>query len=332
MPGNDAGAKRAQAIKKIDTMPAIPVALSETTKMQEKRPPGSQRIASAPAITQSDFYNVVRGEGNVAQKPMAEDEITKNYTRGVSPRRERAGKNPDGIAPADPYYSKRQHLLSHQLDNRDMVKNMGWNLSNDPRPDGKGISIIVYHWTGSSQAQDAYNEFENFKCKITDKKTGKSADALNNGAHYLILPDGKVQELAPPTTVVNGAKYFNEIAINVEIVAQDEAHITPAQKLAASRLGAHLMEVYPGIKYVAGHCELYVKSLAFSGLLGKDRNAKLKDLKNIGKPDPGEGTMRDIRAGILSINPRLAMITTRAEQEKLLAYSQPGIAGTRFKQ
>ena len=69
--------------------------------------------------------------------------------------------------------------------------------------------------------------------------------------------------------MVNGAKYFNEIAINVEIVAQDEAHITPAQKLAASRLGAHLMEEYPGIKYVAGHCELYDKNLAFAGLLGK---------------------------------------------------------------
>jgi len=324
--------------RKIDTVPTIPAAISETTKTGAGRQPIPPRIAGATNISQNDFYKIVRGDDETALTPMADNEIIKNHTRGVSQRREQLLKTRNGFGKyvsIDQDYAARQRLLANQLDNKDMVRNMGFDWAGEPRPNGKGISMIVFHWTGSDRAQDAYNEFEDFKCKVKDKKTGETVDAVNNGAHYLILPDGKVQELAPPANVVNGAKYYNEIAINVEIVARDEAHITPQQKLAASRLGAYLMEKYSCIKYVAGHCELYNKNLAFVDLLGKNRDAKIKDLKNIGKPDPGEGTMKDIRKGIADISPHLAMVTTRAEQAKMLAYnqqSQSGNTGPRLKQ
>jgi len=180
---------------------------------------------------------------------------------------------------------------------REFLSNMGEDKAGYPRigRDGKlcGVRLIVVHYTGTKTKKPALYTFESGI--VTDGETGERN--IGTGAHFLIDENGKAIQLAPLGAIVMHAKGFNLPSIGIEIAAEGESHITPAQVAAAASLCEKLMSEHPEISYVAGHCELTDRKKPYHDLFHVRPSGSSKHNPE-GKPDPGVGVMGRIRAVI----------------------------------
>ena len=116
------------------------------------------------------------------------------------------------------------------------------------------IQRIFVHCTAGSQKQtlkDLLNEFKN---------KGWS----NPGYHYVVFPNGKVEQLLGEDKVSNGVQGYNSTSINVAYVGGiDEKgracdNRTDAQKLALGNLLLELKKKYPNA-HIMGHRDIWGK-------------------------------------------------------------------------
>ena len=337
-----------------DSSPQQPALPSETTNFASEttamaRASGAKNAAVAGArMNENDFTGIIRKD----LQPI----ITKKYTDGVSKARPQPLNDYGGsvIFNDSRNYSRRQEYLAAHLSKygsnpiaKKFLANMGEWVSiksdlnephgylNDPRPNGEGVSMIVFHTSGTDAEESSYNTFKSYSkdYSVTGKdgsrvakKGGRAEEkaevGLNVGAHYIIHKDGKIDELAPVSQIVMGALGYNLVSINVEIVATDGGSVTLEQKEAGARLSAYLMEKYPRINYVAGHFELYDKGKPYVDLFIPNGDLTIAKLRDIGKSDPGESVIGSIRSQITKINPALALITTKKDAHVALLASR----------
>ena len=118
----------------------------------------------------------------------------------------------------------------------------------------RDIRRIFVHCTAGSQKQTLKNLLDEFKRK------GWSAP----GYHYVVFPNGKVEQLLDESKVSNGVQGYNSTSINVAYVGGiDERgracdNRTEAQKLSLGDLLTTLKRKYPNA-HIMGHRDIWGK-------------------------------------------------------------------------
>ena len=121
----------------------------------------------------------------------------------------------------------------------------------------RDIKRIFVHCTAGSQKQTKNDLLREFKAK------GWSAP----GYHYVVFPDGKVEQLLAEDKVSNGVQGYNSTAINVAYVGGIGANgratdnRTDAQKIALEKLLQTLKIKYPNA-HIMGHRDIWGKNPA----------------------------------------------------------------------
>lgn len=119
----------------------------------------------------------------------------------------------------------------------------------------RDIRRIFVHCTAGSQKQtlkDLSNEFKNKGWK-------------NPGYHYVVFPNGKVEQLLPESEVSNGVQGYNSTSINVSYVGginkQGGAvdNRTDEQKESLLTLLTQLKKKYPNA-HIMGHRDIWGKN------------------------------------------------------------------------
>lgn len=119
----------------------------------------------------------------------------------------------------------------------------------------RDIRRIFIHCTAGSQKQTNDDLLREFKAK------GWSAP----GYHYVVFPDGKVEQLLAEDKVSNGVQGYNSTAINVAYVGGIDNkgaavdNRTDSQKDALSKLVQSLKLKYPNA-HVLGHRDIWGKN------------------------------------------------------------------------
>lgn len=118
----------------------------------------------------------------------------------------------------------------------------------------RDIRRIFVHCTAGSQKQtknDLLKEFKNKGWK-------------NPGYHYVVFPDGKIEQLLDENEVSNGVQGYNSTSINISYVGgidrQGRAvdNRTEAQKMALIELLTRLKNKYPNA-HIMGHRDIWGK-------------------------------------------------------------------------
>ena len=118
----------------------------------------------------------------------------------------------------------------------------------------RDIRKIFVHCTAGSQKQtknDLLKEFKNKGWK-------------NPGYHYVVFPDGKIEQLLDENEVSNGVQGYNSTSINIAYVGgidrQGRAvdNRTEAQKMAFTELLTRLKNKYPNA-HIMGHRDIWGK-------------------------------------------------------------------------
>ena len=118
----------------------------------------------------------------------------------------------------------------------------------------RDIQRIFIHCTAGSQKQTLKDLLNEFKAK------GWS----NPGYHYVVFPNGKVEQLLSEDKVSNGVQGYNSTSINVAYVGginqygKPEDNRTDAQKLALGNLLKELKTRYPNA-HIMGHRDIWGK-------------------------------------------------------------------------
>lgn len=118
----------------------------------------------------------------------------------------------------------------------------------------RDIRRIFVHCTAGSQKQTKNDLLREFKAK------GWS----NPGYHYVVFPDGKIEQLLPEDKVSNGVQGYNSTSINVAYVGGIDSrgkavdNRTDAQKTALRGLLQSLQSRYPNA-HIMGHRDIWGK-------------------------------------------------------------------------
>jgi hypothetical protein len=303
----------------LDTTPQEPVIARETTKIGTMRPLRVVELRNYKApkgLGAHDFYKIL-GKNEPPK-------IVLQYTQGVSNVR----STPELIS-NDPNFSARQNLLRRHIGgykNKNLAKKLLDNMDEKgvPRPNGEGISLIVFHCTEAYDTSDPKHPVpakdQTRWALASFNEYGDYENGLNLGAHFLIKEDGTILQLAPIETLTMHAMGFNLTTIGVEIAASSGDAVNAKQVEAAALLSAYLMKKYREIKYVAGHFELYDESKPYAALFEPNGDLTLEEVRKERKPDPGKETIEKIRSEIVSNG--IALVTTKEEQ-RLLATRRP---------
>ena len=121
----------------------------------------------------------------------------------------------------------------------------------------RDIQRIFIHCRAWSQKQTLKNLLNEFKAK------GWS----NPGYHYVVFPNGKVEQLLSEEKVSNGVQGYNSTSINVAYVGginqygKPEDNRTEAQKVALGNLLKELKTRYPNA-HIMGHRDIWGKNPA----------------------------------------------------------------------
>lgn len=119
----------------------------------------------------------------------------------------------------------------------------------------RDIKRIFVHCTAGSQKQTKNDLLREFKAK------GWSAP----GYHYVVFPDGKVEQLLAEDKVSNGVQGYNSTAINVAYVGGIDSkgratdNRTEAQKTSLRELLHSLRLKYPNA-HIMGHRDIWGKN------------------------------------------------------------------------
>lgn len=116
------------------------------------------------------------------------------------------------------------------------------------------IKRIFVHCTAGSQ-KTTLKQLENeFKAK----------GWKSPGYHYVVFPDGKVEQMLDESKVSNGVKGYNSTSINVAYVGGVDSKLKPidnrteAQKISLIQILKHLKSRYPDAK-IMGHRDVWGK-------------------------------------------------------------------------
>lgn len=116
------------------------------------------------------------------------------------------------------------------------------------------IKRIFVHCTAGSQ-KTTLKQLENeFKAK----------GWKSPGYHYVVFPDGKVEQMLDESKVSNGVKGYNSTSINVAYVGGVDSKLKPidnrteAQKTSLIQILKHLKSRYPDAK-IMGHRDVWGK-------------------------------------------------------------------------
>lgn len=116
------------------------------------------------------------------------------------------------------------------------------------------IERIFVHCTAGSQ-KTTLKQLENeFKAK----------GWKSPGYHYVVFPDGKIEQMLDESKVSNGVRGFNSTSINVSYVGGVDSKMKPidnrteAQKASLITLLTDLKSRYPGAK-IMGHRDIWGK-------------------------------------------------------------------------
>lgn len=119
----------------------------------------------------------------------------------------------------------------------------------------RDIRRIFVHCTAGSQKQTKNDLLREFKAK------GWKAP----GYHYVVFPDGKIEQLLAEDKVSNGVQGYNSTAINVAYVGGIDNkgaavdNRTDSQKAALSKLLQSLKLKYPNV-HILGHRDIWGKN------------------------------------------------------------------------
>lgn len=118
----------------------------------------------------------------------------------------------------------------------------------------RDIRRIFIHCTAGSQKQTLKDLLKEFKDK----------GWKNPGYHYVVFPDGNVEQLLPQSEVSNGVQGYNSTSINVAYVGGIDNkgraidNRTDAQKEALETLLRSLKVCYPNA-HIMGHRDIWGK-------------------------------------------------------------------------
>lgn len=119
----------------------------------------------------------------------------------------------------------------------------------------RDIRRIFVHCTAGSQKQTLKDLLNEFKAK----------GWKNPGYHYVVFPDGKVEQLLDESKVSNGVQGYNDNSINVAYIGGIDAkgkacdNRTAAQKESLRSLLKDLKTKYPNA-HVLGHRDIWGKN------------------------------------------------------------------------
>lgn len=146
--------------------------------------------------------------------------------------------------------------------------------------------IVVLHYTAIDSLKASYNTMK--PEKLRGRKDIAKASALNVSAHFLVDKDGTIYRLMPENRMARHVIGLNYRAVGIENVAEDAAHLTPAQVEANAVLVRYLKCKYPTIRYLIGHHE-YRRMEKTPLWMEKDKGYRTV------KSDPGAAFMREVR-------------------------------------
>ncbi len=128
------------------------------------------------------------------------------------------------------------------------------------------VNLIVVHCTGAPQNQSV-ETIQNFWKNTLRWKSP--------GYHKIILPDGKVVQLATPEQITNGVKGFNLKAYHISWIGGQNGidNRTEAQKIALENEVRNAKEIFPNAEIV-GHRDLS-PDLNGDGIITPDEWTKL---------------------------------------------------------
>lgn len=121
----------------------------------------------------------------------------------------------------------------------------------------RDIRRIFVHCTAGNQKQtlkDLLNEFKNKGWK-------------NPGYHYVVFPDGKVEQLLPESEVSNGVQGYNSTSINIAYVGGIDSkgrardNRTDDQKRVLRDLLGDVKKRYPNA-HIMGHRDIWGKDIS----------------------------------------------------------------------
>lgn len=116
------------------------------------------------------------------------------------------------------------------------------------------IKRIFIHCTAGNQKQTLKDLLNEFKAK----------GWKSPGYHYVVFPDGKVEQLLDEKEVSNGVQGYNSTSINISYVGGIDSkgkpldNRTEAQKVSLSRLLEALKRTYPNA-HIMGHRDIWGK-------------------------------------------------------------------------
>ena len=115
--------------------------------------------------------------------------------------------------------------------------------------------MIVVHWTDTPSVDSTMRLFTPDELPASRPDIARGG-ALNVSAHYLVDRDGTILSLVSDTVMARHTIGLNLIAIGIENVGGGAAGPLTDRQLAADRwLVLHLLDRYPAIRYLIGHCE-----------------------------------------------------------------------------
>lgn len=121
----------------------------------------------------------------------------------------------------------------------------------------RDIQRIFIHCTAGSQKQTLKDLLNEFKAKGWN----------NPGYHYVVFPNGKVEQLLGEDKVSNGVQGYNSTSINIAYVGGIDTNgratdnRTDAQKVALAELLQTLKTRYPNA-HIMGHRDIWGKNPA----------------------------------------------------------------------
>lgn len=113
------------------------------------------------------------------------------------------------------------------------------------------IERIFVHCTAGNQKQTV----EDLKAEF--KRKGWK----NPGYHYVVMPDGRIENMLPEDSISNGVQGYNSTAINVAYVGGIDAkgkgvdNRTPEQKKSLKTILSQLKKKYPDAE-ILGHRDI----------------------------------------------------------------------------
>lgn len=117
------------------------------------------------------------------------------------------------------------------------------------------IKRIFVHCTAGSQKQTVKDLLNEFKAK----------GWTNPGYHYVVFPDGKIENLLAEDKISNGVQGYNSTSINVAYVGGIDSkgkacdNRTDLQKTSLANLLADLKVKYPNA-HIMGHRDIWGKN------------------------------------------------------------------------